>query len=74
MDIPYKIEIEPYELVYQIGANKAMKLVMEIEDCINNARWTQKLILEIIEHMSYNCDTEEMAEFINRIKKKARIK
>jgi len=74
MDIPYKIEIEPYELVYQIGVNKAMKLVMEIDDCVNNSKWSKSLVLKIIDHMADNCDKEEMEEFINQIKKKARIK
>lgn len=74
MDIPYKIEIEPYELVYQIGANKAMKLVMEIEDCVNSCKWSKSLVLKIVSHMADNCDDEEMEEFVNNIKKKARIK
>ena len=74
MDIPYKIEIEPYELVYQIGANKAMKLVMEIEDCINCSKWSKKLVLKIVSSMSDNCDNDEMEEFISQIKKKVRIK
>lgn len=74
MDITYKIEIEPYELVYQIGTNKAMKLVMEIEDCINDAKWSENLVLKIVENMSVNCSREQIEDFFNRIKKKARIK
>jgi len=74
MDIRYKIEIEPYELVYQIGTNKAMKLVMEIEDCVNDARWSENLVTKIVENMSVNCSKEQMENFFKRIKKKARIK
>jgi len=74
MDIPYKIEIEPYEIVYQIGARKAMMLVMEIDDCVNDAKWSQKLILKIISHMSDNLTKEEISEFIARIKTKAKVK
>jgi len=74
MDIPYKIEIEPSELVYQIGTNKAMKFVMQIEDYINDAKWSENLVLKIVENMSDNCSREQMEDFFNRIKKKARIK
>ena len=74
MDIPYKIEIEPYELVYQIGSNRAMKLVMDIDDCINDARWSENLVTKIVENMSVNCSKEQMEKFFKKIKKKARIK
>jgi hypothetical protein len=74
MDIPYKVEIEPYELVYQIGTSKAMKLVTEIEDCVNDVKWTKSLILKMISHMEENCEKEEMIDFINQIKRKARVK
>jgi hypothetical protein len=74
MDFAYKIEIEPFELVYQIGNKEAMRLVLEIEDCVNDLKWTKSLILKMISHMEENCEKDEMTDFIKKIKRKARVK
>jgi len=74
MYITYKIGIDTYELVYQIGAKKAMRLVFEIEDCINDPKWSKNLILKMISHMEENLEKEEIADFINKIKRKAKMK
>jgi len=73
-DISYKIEIEPYELVFQIGTIKAMQLVLEIEASINDDDWSKKLILKMIGHMEENLSKEEMQKFVNTIKRKAKAK
>lgn len=67
-------EIDPYEIYDQFGARKTMNFVMAIEDAVNDAEWSKKLILKILSHLTDNCDKEEMEEFIKQVKKKAKIK
>ena len=67
-------EIDPYEIYDQFGAKKTMDFVMGIEDSVNDKEWSKKLILKILSYLVYNCDKEEMEEFVKQIKKKVKIK
>jgi hypothetical protein len=67
-------EIDPYEIYDQFGAKKTMDFVMNIEDSVNDKEWSKKLILKILSYLVYNCDKEEMEEFVKQIKKKVKIK
>jgi hypothetical protein len=67
-------EIDPYEIYDQFGAKKTMNFVMAIEDSVNNAEWSKKLILKILSYLVDNCDSEEMEEFVKQIKKEVKIK